>query len=73
MVGHVGVCAVYFRGFIHLVKLRVSWVVLGDIGYFWWTLTVRGGGSLGKLWELWGFFWVDFNGFIVKVYRFYCT
>ena len=64
---------VYFRGFIHLVKLRVSWVVLGDIGWFGGTLTDRGGGSLGKLWGAWGIFRVDFNGVIVMVYRFYCT
>ena len=36
VVGCVGVCAVYFRGFIHLVKLRVSWVVLGGLGDFNW-------------------------------------
>ena len=48
-------------------------MVLGDIGWFGGTLTDRVGESLGELWEVWGVFRVDFNGFIVMVYRFYCT
>ena len=65
---------VYFRGFVHFVELRVSWVILGGVGWFGGTLTDRGGGSLGKLWEVWvGVSRVDFNGFIVMDYRFYCT
>ena len=34
VVGHVGVCAVYFRGFVHLVKFRFLgwyWVILGGL------------------------------------------
>ena len=64
VVGRVGVCVVYFRGFIHLVKLRVSWVVLGDIGWFGGTLTDWGGGSLGKLWGVWGFLGLILKGLL---------
>ena len=47
-----GCVCVYFRSFIHLAQLSVSWVVLGDIGWFGGTLTDRGGGSLGELWDV---------------------
>ena len=34
---------VHFRGFIYLVELRVSWVILGGVRWFGGTLTDRGG------------------------------
>ena len=76
MVGHVCVCVDCISGlFIHLVKLRVSWIILGGVRWFGGTLNqkVKWGGSLGELWEVWVVSMVDFNGFIVMVYRFYCT
>ena len=59
MVGHVCVCVcvVYFRGLVHLVKLRVSWVILGDIGWFGGTLTDKGGGVFRQVMGGLGVFW----------------
>ena len=38
------ICAVCFRGFIHLAKSGVYWVKLGGIRWFGGTLTDMGGG-----------------------------